>query len=143
MSWEPVLYKNASFDADGCIISWVQKYMELYLSSMEHPDWFKDVLDDLHGNFHVSVGKYFFDEDTIGDDPDRLSYAIKMIDLTAAQMGSITKKEFVASVSDAVKGSWCDMAELTDNETWLNDNDGYRAEYIGLLQQLKEIMQNG
>jgi hypothetical protein len=96
MGQEYVNYKEKSFLMNSFVISWVQKFMELFLRDLNHPMWFKEVLSDLNGNFHIPYWKYFFDEDIIGNDKERLEYCLKMLDLTILKMQTISKKDFFA-----------------------------------------------
>jgi hypothetical protein len=141
MGWEPVLYNGKWFDLNNQIISWLQKFMELFLLQRDHPVWFNDVLADLHGNFHVPHGKYFFDEEIIGDDSERLNYCLKMIDLTILQMESISKRDFFEFIKDDIKGSWCDISNDLHTDEWLNDSENYKEKYIDSLLKLKTIME--
>jgi hypothetical protein len=142
MGQELVHYKSKSFYYNNEIISWVQKFMELYLSSINHPEWFKEVLEDLHGNFYITYSKYFFDDDLIGNDKDKLAYCIKMIDLTIIKMESISKNIFFDFIRNDIRNSWCDIPnEFYDKEV-LNDNTDYKESYINSLKKLKEIMES-
>jgi hypothetical protein len=140
MGWESVFYKGKSFDLNNQIISWLQKFMELYLLNFNHPNWFKEVLEDLHGNFHVPHGKYFFDEDIIGDDKERLDYCLKMLDQTIEKMESITMEDFLHKIYDSIKGSWCEISNESFQGDWIRDDKIYKEKYIGSLKKLREIM---
>mgnify|MGYP003577185468 CR=1 FL=1 len=141
MGWEPIIYKHRSFDLNNQLISWLQKYMEIFFLSYNHPFWFNEVLADLHGNFHVPHGKYFFDEDIIGDDQERLTYCLDMIDLTIEKIKSTSKREFFNTIRESLKESWCDISNTFYNQEWLDDDKGFRETYIETLTKLKEIMQ--
>jgi hypothetical protein len=140
MGWEPVLYRGKWFELNNQTISWLQKFMELYLSSFNHPEWFTEILNDLHGNFHVAHGKCFFDEAIIGNDKERLNYCIKMIDVTIQKMESISKKDFFSFIKESIKDTWCDITSEHYNEVWLNDSRDYKEKYIGSLIKLKALM---
>lgn len=140
MGQEPVYFKEKYFYANSQIVSWVQKFMELFMLTLNHPDWFKEVIRDMHGNFDIAYWKYFFDEEIIGDDKERLEYCLKMIDLTILKMNSITKKHFFECIKDEIKGSWCDISNEFYNEEWLNDDENFKLLYIGSLRRLKELM---
>jgi hypothetical protein len=142
MGWEPVLYKGKWFDLDNQIISWLQKFMELYLTAKKHPKWFCEVLADLHGNFHVPHGKYFFDEDIIGDDKERLMYCVEMLNLTIKKMQSISKRDFFEFIKEDIKDSWCDINNNFYNDEWLNDNENYKKYYVESLLKLRSMMEN-
>lgn len=141
MSSETILYKNRGFDLNNQVISWLQKFMELYLSTLNHPEWFNEVLEDLRGNFHVPHGKYFFDENLIGNDYERLNYCIKMIDLVITKLDSINKKAFFRYIETDIKNSWCDISNTKFyNEQWFNDDENFKLLYIGSLRRLKMLM---
>lgn len=142
MGWEPVLYKGKWFDLNNQIVSWLQKFMELYLSKQKHPQWFCEVLSDLHGNFHVPHGKYFFDEDIIGDDKDRLMYCIEMLNLTIGKMQSISKRDFFEFIKEDIKDSWCNIDNDFYNDEWLNDDESYRKNYVESLFKLRSMLEN-
>jgi hypothetical protein len=114
--------------------------MELFLLPYKHPEWFKEILDDLHGNFHVPHGKYFFDEDIIGDDNERLEYCIKMLNLVILKMESISKKDFFEFIKSDIKDSWCDISNEFYNDEWLSNDTNYKEKYVGSLIRLREIM---
>lgn len=137
---EAVFYKDRTFELNNQVISWLQKFMEIHLSQHNHPDWFNEVLADLHGNFHVPHGKYFFDDEIIGDDKQKLDYALKMIDSTIDKMKSIDKRGFFELIRDNIKGSWCDISSGFYNDEWLNDSQDYKEKYIASMIRLKEIM---
>ena len=105
MGIERVSYKNVSIELDNQVISWLQKFMELTLENLDHPDWFKDILADLNGNFHVAHGKYFFDEAILDNNSERVDYCLKILDITIAQMESINKKQFFEKIQDCIKGT--------------------------------------
>lgn len=141
MSSETILYKNGGFDLNNQVISWLQKFMELYLSTLNHPRWFNEVLEDLRGNFHVPHGKYFFDENIIGSNSERLNYCINMIDLVIIKLESISKKDFFLFINAEIKDSWCDISNKEFyNEQWFNDDENFKLLYIGSLRKLKELM---
>jgi len=140
MGQEYVVFKDKSFLMSSSIISWIQKFMELSLMNLDHPQWFIEVIDDLHSNFHMPYIKYFFDEDIIGNDKERLEYCIKMIDLTIEKMESITMKDFFYNIYDSIKGSWCAISHESFQNDWMKDNEIYKEKYIGSLKKLKVIM---
>lgn len=142
MGQEEVYFKNKMFYYDNQVISWVQKFMELYLSSFSHPKWFENVIEELHGDFYIPYRKEFFDEEIVGNDKDRLDYCIKMLDLTIAKIDTITKKEFFKTIRESIRGSWCDISSEFYNEEWFNDDENYKKKYIGSLLKLKEIMKD-
>ena len=141
MGWETIRYRSGGFDLNNQVISWLQKFVELFLLQRKHPKWFEEVLADLHGNFHVPHGKYFFDEDVIGDDKERLEYCIKMLDLTIVKIESISKRDFFEFIKEDIKGSWCDISNKFYDDEWINDNENYKEKYIGSLLKLKLIME--
>ncbi len=116
--------------------------MELFLQKKKHPEWFREVLADLHGNFHVAHGKYFFDEDIIGDDKERLKYCLKMLDLTIEKMESISKRDFFEFIRKDIKNTWCDINNDFYDNNWLNDDENYKKYYIDSLLKLKSIMES-
>lgn len=143
MGWERLLYRGKWFDLDNQIISWLQKFIELFLIQKNHPEWFYEVIEDLNGNFHVPHGKYFFDEDIIGEDKERLAYCLEMLDLTILQMQSISKREFFDFIKEDIKGTWCDISHEFYNDEWFNDEKNFKEYYIGSLLKLKDLMQEG
>lgn len=140
MGQEYVVFKDKSFLMSSSVISWIQKFMELFLLDLDHPQWFIDVINDLHSNFDLPYIKYFFDEDIIGDDKERLDYCLKMLDQTIEKMESITMKDFFHSIHDSIKGSWCEVSHESFQEDWTKDNEIYKEKYIGSLKKLREIM---
>lgn len=142
MGQEPVYFKEKYFYANDQIMSWLQKFMELFMLTLNHPDWFKEVIRDIHGNFDIAYWKYFFDEEIIDDDKERLEYCLKMIDLTIAKMKAISKRDFFEFIKEGIRGSWCDISNEYYNEQWLNDNENYEEMYIGSLIKLKELMKS-
>ena len=141
MGWERISYKEKHFDCNNGLISWVQKFMELYLSKLEHPKWFNDFLEYISWNFHVPHGKVFFEESMINDNKEKLEYALKMIDLTIKKMESMNKREFIEYIRNDLKGTWCDLepASFYDGE-WLDENETYEKYSLEVLRKLKEIM---
>lgn len=140
MGTERLKYKNNFIDADNHVISWLQKYMELSLLEHEHPSWFSEVLADLHGNFHVPHGKFFFDESILESNPEHLEYCIKMLDITIAKMQQLTKRNFFDFIRNSIKESWCDINADFYNDEWISDDINYNTMYVGTLKQLKKIM---
>src|SRR5688572_30476054 len=127
MSEETVFYKKGGFDLNNQVISWLQKFMELYLVTFKHPEWFNEVIEDLKGNFHVPHGKYFFDESIIGDDNERLNYCVNMLDLVISKLKSMSKKEFFQYIKSAIKDTWCDISTSEFyNDQWLSDEQNYK-----------------
>jgi hypothetical protein len=115
--------------------------MQLYLKAkIQHPSWFQEVLDDLNGNFHVPHGKYFFDEEIIGDNPERLEYCINMLNITISRMEKITKRAFFDFIRTDLEGTWCDISNEFYDEEWLNDDTNYKDHFITPLIQLRRIM---
>ncbi|WP_305953195.1 hypothetical protein [Emticicia oligotrophica] len=115
--------------------------MELFLSKYQHPKWFYEFLDDIKSNFHIPHGKFFFDEELIDKEDNRLDYAIKMIDFTIEKMEKINKREFIEYIRNDLKGIWCDLEPSSFyDDNWLNENETYVNNYIGVLKKLKEIM---
>lgn len=141
MGQETIYFKDKYFYYSSTIISWVQKFMELFLSELEQPKWFKDVLQELHGDFYIPYRKEFFDKEIIGEDNERLNYCLKMLELTISKMESISKKDFFEFIKEDIKDSWCDISDEFYDEEWLNDSENYKEKYIGLLFKLKEIME--
>ena len=141
MGQETIYFKDKYFYYNSTIISWVQKFMELFLSELEHPKWFKDVLIELHGDFYIPYRKEFFDIEIIGEDKERLKYCLKMLELTISKMESISKIDFFEFIKDDIKDSWCDIDNDFYDEVWLNDNENYKEMYIGSLLKLKLIME--
>lgn len=140
MGIERITFKTSFFEADNQVISWLQKYMELLLAEQKHPEWFDEILADLHGNFHVPHGKYFFDESILERSPEHLKYCIKTLDYTIACMQQLTKKQFFDFIRKELEGSWCDINSDFYNDQWISDDANYNMVYIGTLKQLKEIM---
>jgi len=142
MGQETVYFRDKSFYADSHISSWVQKFMELFMKTMNHPDWFIEVINDLHGNFNIPYWTYFFDEEIVDYDKKHFDYCLKMIDLTIIKMSSISKKDFFEFIREDIKDSWCDISHEFYDDIWLSNNDNYKENYIGLLQEYKKIMEN-
>lgn len=139
---EAIFYYDKEIYSESQIISWMQKFMELFLKEKEHPKWFYDVLNDLHGNFYVPHGKYFFDEEIINDNPIRLAYCIKMLDLTIHKMKHLTKKEFFDFIKDDLKGTWCDISNgFYQTEDFLYNEQNYNIHFVKVLQMLKAVME--
>jgi tRNA uridine 5-carbamoylmethylation protein Kti12 len=141
MSWEPVFYNKKWFEGDNQIVSWVQRYLELFLLSRKHPHWFNEIIEDLHGNFNVPHGKYFFDSDILNVDKDKLQYCIDMIDLAISKLEDINKRTFFNTIKDSIKDSWCDINNDFYNDKWFDDDEGFKINYIQILRNLKEIME--
>lgn len=138
---EPIFYNDKKIYSYSQNISWMQKFMELFLKEKEHPKWFYDILDDLHGNFYISHGKYFFDEEIINNNSIRLVYCIRMLDLTIYKMKSITKKEFFDFIKKDIKGTWCDISnEFYQTEDFLYNEENYNECFLKILEKLSDIM---
>ncbi len=142
MGLEKIMYKSKSFELNNQVISWLQKFMELFLITQKHPKWFQEILADLHGNFHVPHGKYFFDEDIVGNNKERLKYCIKMLNITIKKVQSISKKDFFEFIKEDIKNSWCDIDNNFYNDVWLNDSENYREYYVESLLKLRSIMED-
>ncbi len=141
MGWEPIFYYDKEIYSENQIISWMQKFMELFLKEKEHPRWFYDVLNDLHGNFYVPHGKYFFDEEIIDNNSVRLKYCIEMLDLTIHKMKNITKKDFFDFIRKDLVGTWCDISDnFYQTEDFLYNEKNYNEYFIQVLEKLGEIM---
>ncbi|MDI9873200.1 hypothetical protein [Flectobacillus rivi] len=143
MGQEFIIFGEKSFLMNSSIISWIQKYMELFLLQKEHPIWFYEVLEDLNSNFFMPYIKYFFDKDIIGEDKERLTYCLEMLDLTILQMQSTSKREFFDFIKEDIKGTWCDISHEFYNDEWFNDEKNFKEYYIGSLLKLKDLMQEG
>ena len=114
--------------------------MELYLKQYDHPDWFRAIIEDLHGNFNIAYWKIFFDEEIIQKDIEKLNYCIGCLDRTIAKMQSITKKEFFEFIIPEITNTWCDISIESSSEEWMDDPKGYNEHYIGTLLQLRQMM---
>tara|TARA_R110000796_G_scaffold250788_2_gene380595 strand:- start:106361 stop:106792 length:432 start_codon:yes stop_codon:yes gene_type:complete len=142
MGQETVYFKEKWFYYDNQIISWVQKFMELFLLEFEHPSWFSVLLEELHGDFFIPYRKEFFDQDVIGDDTERAEYCLKMLDLTIEKMESISKRDFFEFIKKDIKNSWCDINGDFYEDEWLNDNENYRKHYVAPLLKLRSLMED-
>jgi len=140
MSWEPLLYNKASIDSDGVLISWVQKYLEIYFSSMPHPDWFAEVIEDLHHNFHVPLGKTLLFFEVIGDDKQHFDYYILMLDKAIGNLKSMKKRDFFEYIEEGIRETWVELNDAQRKPEWLDDDSDFDEDYIGLLRGQKRMM---
>ena len=142
---ESIFYKKSEFEMHGDVISWVQKFMEIYLSKFEHPDWFRKELEYISWNFHVPNGKLMFDDKVINNDIEKFNYCIKMIDLCLNKMEDFSKRTFFKYIEIGLKGNWCEVNDLNcgckSYEVWLDiDQNAYEVLCKNVLKKLKIIM---
>jgi len=138
---EPVFYKDKWFLLSSGLVSWLQKFLEIFLSQYDHPQWFKEMLNDLHWNFHMPHGKFFFDSEKIGGDREKIRYITKMLDHAIRKMESMTFLEFRDFIGEAVKGSWCDFSNTDPIELTDELKRSYNEKYIGTLKKMKDLIQ--
>ena len=145
MGYESVKYKNGEFEMDNEIISWVQKFMILTISKIQHPDWFKKCFEFIDINFEIAHGKAFFIEEHINDDKEKFDYCIKMIDLTMEKMEGFNKRTFFVFIEKGIKGSWCEVNDSNvwgnNYQKWLDDDQDLYDDFCKMvLVNLKRIM---
>ncbi len=137
MSAERVTYNHLWFDENPAIICRVQAFLFKYLSSKPHPDWFRSVLEGIDANSGADVGKYFFDEADIEQNPAQKQYILKMLDKSIRKITAMSRDEFVEYIAPAVENSFARFYELE----YTNNKDKDFQWYIQTLQNVKKLLQ--
>ena len=137
MSAERVTYNNLWFDENPAIICRVQTFLFKYLSSKPHPDWFRTILEGIHANSGADVGKYFFDEEEIEQNPTKKQYLLKMLDKSIRKIASLSREEFVEYIAPEVEHSFARFYEME----YTNNKDKDLEWYLQTLQNVKKLVQ--
>jgi hypothetical protein len=137
MSAERVTYNNLWFDENAAILCRVQTFLFKYLSSKPHPDWFRTILEGINANRGADVGKYFFDEEEIEQNPTQKQYLLKMLDKSIRKIASLSREEFVEYIAPEVEHSF---ARFYDME-YTHNKDKDLEWYLQTLQNVKKLVQ--